>query len=139
MARRTFNGVASILIGVLLLVVAGLLLRETKSLLPGEPAEPKLLQQVADLVGREPAIVYTAPPLSSYLSPHEILVVLPVEFAPALPAAQLTQAAARRRAAIRAAHPDVQHVFIQPTTREEVRQKQKETDQKQATEQAPKP
>jgi cation diffusion facilitator family transporter len=107
------DGVASLLIGLLLLVVAGLLLRETKSLLLGEPAEEALLTKITGLANAEPSIVRTAAPLSSYLSPHEILVVLPAEFAPDLPAAQLTQIIERLRAAIKAAHPDVRHVFIQ--------------------------
>ena len=109
------DGVASLLIGLLLLVVAGLLLRETKSLLLGEPAAPQLLHQVAELANAEPAILHTAAPLSTYLSPHEILVVLPVAFAPDLPASQLTHVVERLRAAIQHAHPDVRHVFVQPT------------------------
>jgi len=117
--KPILDGVASILIGLLLLVVAGLLLRETKSLLLGEPAEDALLQQITKLAAAEPAIVRVGPPLSSYLSPHEILVVLPAEFAPELPAAQLTHTIERLRAAIQEAHPDVQHVFIQPTAREQ--------------------
>jgi len=108
------DGVASVLIGLLLFVVAGLLLRETKSLLLGEPAEPTLLQKITDLVQAEPTVVSTATPLSSYLSPHELLVVLPVEFAPDLPAAQLTTIVKQLRAAIEAAYPDVRHIFIQP-------------------------
>lgn len=108
------DGVASLFIGLLLLVVAGLLLRETKSLLLGEPADAALLQHVTDLARAEKTIVRTAPPLSSYLSPHEILVVLPVEFAPDLPAAQLNQVVAQLCDAIKAAYPDVKHVFIQP-------------------------
>ena len=108
------DGVASVLIGLLLLVVAGLLLRETKSLLLGEPADDALLHRVAELARAEPGIVSTGAPLSSYLSPHEILLVLPVEFEPALPAAQLTAVVARLRAAIQDAYPDVRHVFVQP-------------------------
>jgi divalent metal cation (Fe/Co/Zn/Cd) transporter len=73
-----------------------------------------LLTKITGLANAEPSIVRTAAPLSSYLSPHEILVVLPAEFAPDLPAAQLTQIIERLRAAIKAAHPDVRHVFIQP-------------------------
>jgi cation diffusion facilitator family transporter len=111
------DGVASIGIGVLLAVVAGLLLRETKSLLLGEPAEPALLQKIADLTCAEPSITHVAAPLSSYLGPQEILVVLPVEFAPELAAAQVTQVIERLRAAIQTAHPSVQHVFVQPTAR----------------------
>ena len=109
-----FDGVASILIGLLLLVVAGLLLRETKSLLLGEPAEPNLLQQLAQLAEYEPEVVGLGPSLSSYLSPHELLLVLNVEFAPTLPAAELTQTIERLCATIQAAHPDVKHVFVQP-------------------------
>ena len=108
------DGVASLLIGLLLLVVAGLLLRETKSLLLGEPAEEKLLASITALACAETTILRTSPPLSSYLSPQEILVVLPAEFVPDLPAAQLTEAVERLRAAIKAAHPEVRHVFVQP-------------------------
>lgn len=109
------DGVASVLIGLLLLAVAGLLLRETKSLLLGEPAEEALLAQVTALANQEPSIMHTGLPLSSYLSPHEILLVLPVQFAPELPAAKLTEVVKRLQAAIAKAYPDVQHVFIQPT------------------------
>jgi cation diffusion facilitator family transporter len=108
------DGIASVLIGLLLFVVAGLLLRETKSLLLGEPAEPALLQKITDLVQAEATVVSTAPPLSSYLSPHELLVVIPVEFASDLPATQLTKTIKQLRASIEAAHPDVKHIFIQP-------------------------
>jgi len=114
--QPVLDGVASVLIGLLLLVVAGLLLRETKSLLLGEPAEPTLLQKITELVQAEATIINTAPPLSSYLSPHELLVVMPVEFAPDLPAAHLTQVVEQLRTSIEAAHPDVKHIFIQPIT-----------------------
>ena len=108
------DGVASLLIGLLLLVVAALLLRETKSLLLGEPADPELLRQIADLARADAAVVNVAPPLSSYLSAHELLVVLPVAFQPELLAGQLPQAVERLQAAIQAAHPDVRHLFVQP-------------------------
>ena len=112
--RPELDGVASLLIGVLLLVVAGLLLRETKSLLLGEPAEAPLLASITRMVEAEPTIVRASPPLSSYLSPHEILVVMPVEFAPELPASQLTATIGQLCDAIKVAHPDVKHIFIQP-------------------------
>jgi cation diffusion facilitator family transporter len=112
--QPVLDGVASVLIGLLLLVVAGLLLRETKSLLLGEPAESALLQKITELAQAEATIINTAAPLSSYLSPHELLVVLPVEFTSSLSAAQLTQAVEQLRAKIEAAHPDVKHIFVQP-------------------------
>jgi cation diffusion facilitator family transporter len=109
------DGVASVLIGLLLLAVAGLLLRETKSLLLGEPAEATLLDQVVALANQEPSIVHTGLPLSSYLSPHEVLLVLPVQFNPDLSGAQLTEIIKQLRTTITKAHPDVRHIFIQPT------------------------
>ncbi|MFD1871812.1 cation diffusion facilitator family transporter [Hymenobacter bucti] len=112
--QPVLDGVASVLIGLLLFVVAGLLLRETKSLLLGEPAEPQLLEKITSLVQAEPAVVSTAPALSSYLSPHELLVVLPVEFMPDLSVAQLTEAVEHLCASIKTTYPDVRHVFIQP-------------------------
>ena len=110
------DGAASVGIGLLLLVVAGLLLRETKSLLLGEPAEAVVLSQIVALAQAEDAVVRVAAPLSTYLSPHEILLVLPVEFQPTLPAAELAQLAERLDTMIKADYPDVKHVFVQPLT-----------------------
>jgi len=113
--KPALDGVASILIGLLLLVVAWLLLRETKSLLMGEVAAPAMLEQLTVLVRAESSVINTAPPLSSYLSPHELLIVLRVEFEAELPAAQLTQTVERIRASVQKTFPDVQHLFIEPT------------------------
>lgn len=108
------DGVASLLIGLILLVVAGLLLRETKSLLLGEPASPALRQRVAALVTADAAVQSAEAPLSSYLSPHEILVVVRVQFVPTLTAAEVATAANRLRAAIQREYPDLRQVFIEP-------------------------
>jgi cation diffusion facilitator family transporter len=108
------DGVASLLIGVILLVVAGLLLRENKSLLLGEPAEPSLLKQITTLVRTDAAVVATDTPLSSYLGPHEILLVVRVEFQPTLSAVQLTEAVGRLQTAVRDQFPDIRHVFVEP-------------------------
>ena len=109
------DGVASLLIGVILVVVAGLLLRENKSLLLGEPADAGMLHDIAALVTADAAVVATGAPLSSYLSPHEILLVLRVEFQPELPAAELPVAISRLEAAIQTRYPDIRHLFVQPS------------------------
>ncbi|WP_167855642.1 cation diffusion facilitator family transporter [Hymenobacter fodinae] len=109
------DGVASLLIGGILLVVAALLLRENKSLLLGEPAEHALLQNVKALARADSAVVATDTPMSSYLSPHEILMVLRVEFRPNLCTADLTEAVQRLQRSIQHQYPDVRHLFIEPT------------------------
>ncbi|WP_139924901.1 cation diffusion facilitator family transporter [Hymenobacter sp. DG01] len=108
------DGVASVLIGLMLVVVAGLLLRENKSLLLGEPAEAELLENICHLVQADAAVVSTAAPLSSYLSPHDILLVLQVEFQPHLLAPELSAAISRLQAMVQARYPDIGHLFIQP-------------------------
>ncbi|OON68221.1 cation diffusion facilitator family transporter [Hymenobacter sp. CRA2] len=108
------DGVASLLIGVILVIVALLLLRENKSLLLGEPAEPALRAQVVALAQADEAVHAVGAPLSTYLSPHEVLLVLPVTFEPALTAAQVTTAVARLQTNIKEHYADVQHVFVQP-------------------------
>jgi cation diffusion facilitator family transporter len=109
------DGMASLLIGLILLVVAGLLLRENKSLLLGEPADLALLQGITALARTDSAVQETDTPMSSYLSPHEILVVLRVQFQPDLRTTDLTAAVQRLQSAIRQQYPDIRHLFIEPT------------------------
>ena len=110
------DGVASLLIGVILVVVAGLLLRENRSLLLGEPAEPKVLQQLTTLLCADPAVVAIEPPLSSYLSPHELLVLVRVQFVAHLSGPAQAQAVARLRQASQQQHPDIRHLSIEPVS-----------------------
>ena len=109
------DGAASLAIGVLLLVVAALLLRQTKNLLMGEPADADVLRQIMALAHADAAVAAVQLPLSSYLSPDELLLVLPVVFEPTQSAAEVAQAAARLQATIRQHYPQARHVYVQPT------------------------
>ncbi|MBO3271224.1 MULTISPECIES: cation diffusion facilitator family transporter [Hymenobacter] len=108
------DGVASLGIGVILLIVAGLLLRETKSLLMGEPAEADVLQHVTEVVREDKAVVAAEEPLSSYLGPEELLVVVRVRFQPEQSAQEVAAAVVRVQAAVQQKLPHIKHVFIQP-------------------------
>ena len=88
--------------------------RHIASLAHTQPADAALLHRVTELAQAEAGVVAVAPPLSSYLSPHEMLLVLHLEFAPGVTAAQLTQTIEHLRAAIKEIEPDVQHVFVHP-------------------------
>lgn len=109
------DGIASLAIGAILVTVAGLLIRESQSLLLGETAEPALLQQLTELAQANEAVSRVAMPMTTYLSPEEILVVLRTEFHPELSAEQVTRATAEISTAIQAQHPAVKHLFVQPT------------------------
>ncbi|MBC6991574.1 cation diffusion facilitator family transporter [Hymenobacter sp. BT491] len=112
--NTALDGIASIVIGLILIVIAVLLIRESKSLLLGEPAEPALRAQVAALARADEAVVSAADPMTSYLGPQELLVVLEVAFHPEYSATQVTEAVNRLQAAIRNQYPEIKHVFVQP-------------------------
>ena len=75
-----FDAVASMLSGALLVIVAALLIYESRGLLIGEGLHPQTLQQIAALVDRQPLLRRHSPPLSMYLGAEEVLLVMDVEF-----------------------------------------------------------
>ena len=75
-----FDGVASVLIGVLLACVAVLLLRETKGLLIGEGLAGDEIRQVEALVEANPNVVECGRILTLYLGPQDLLMAIDVTF-----------------------------------------------------------
>lgn len=108
------DGIASLIIGLILIAIAILLIRESQSLLLGETAEPALLKQLTDLAQADEAVTRVATPMTAYLSPNDILVVLRAEFQPELSAEQVTKAIGRLTQTIQARHAEVKHLYIQP-------------------------
>ncbi|HEY2292409.1 MAG TPA: cation diffusion facilitator family transporter [Thermoanaerobaculia bacterium] len=107
------DGVASILIGLLLAGVASLLVHESKGLLLGESADPRVLQGIREIVAGDPAVVRAQCPLTMHLSPDEVLLNLEIDFRPGLPPGQITESINRLEREIRRRHPEVQRIFIE--------------------------
>ena len=75
-----FDGIASIIIGLILTAVSVVLARESYSLLMGETATPEVLKHVVQLTAAEPNVKAVSEPLSMFLGPEEIVLVLYTEF-----------------------------------------------------------
>lgn len=75
-----FDGIASILIGVLLATVSIILLRETKGLLIGEGLESEELSRVEHIVESNPHVAECGRILSLYLGPEDLLLTIDVTF-----------------------------------------------------------
>lgn len=75
-----FDGIASLLIGCLLVCVSILLLRETKGLLVGEGLNLEELKQVEAIVEADPNVMECGRILSLYLGPHDLLLTIDVTF-----------------------------------------------------------
>lgn len=110
------DGIASIVIGVILTSAAFTLAYECRSLLLGESADPEKTVAIEQLVARDPSVERVGPPLTMYLGPEEILLNLEVDFKDHLSAGELEASVRRLESKIRAEHDDVQRIFIKATS-----------------------
>lgn len=114
-----YDGIASLLIGIILAVVAVLLAYESRGLLIGESAEVKLVEDVNRIVLDDKMVKDTTCPLSMHFGPEEILLALDVQFKKENPG-DVEAAIERLEKNIRAAHPEVKRIFIEARVFEEV-------------------
>ncbi len=109
----SFDGIASILIGVILAAVAVFLAYESRALLLGESARSPVVKSIHALVEADPAVTRAAYPLTMHFGPRDILLTLDVQFRQDLSAAEVTAVVDRLEKAIRKAHPDITRIFIE--------------------------
>jgi cation diffusion facilitator family transporter len=110
------DGVASILVGVVLACTAGLLARESKSLLIGERADRRLSDSLLRIAEAASASSKANGVLTVQLAPDQILAALSIEFADGLRVPELEAAVVEIERRIRAAHPEVVTLFVKPQT-----------------------
>jgi len=108
------DGVASVIVGLLLVFVSFILARESSSLLLGEGIGPLSQKRIKDLVENDEAIVEVQTILSTYQSPEEIVLMLSVVFKDDLITQEITSAVERIRKAIKVQSPLIRFVIIQP-------------------------
>ena len=111
------DGIASVVIGLLLCVVAVFLAYESKGLLIGEGLDVRTRQEINRLVEEDPDIVRLVRALSMHFGPQDVLLTMEIAFRPGLTAAGAAEAVERLDQAIRKHHPEVRHIFVeaQPT------------------------
>lgn len=107
------DGVASTIIGIVLLVVAVFLARETKGLLLGESADPATIKKIQWLLDEDEKVLGYTSPKTVHFGPDTILVG--TEIVVADPAAAV-QTVERLRAAIKQQCPKVSEVYLQPVS-----------------------
>ncbi|MEP6736392.1 MAG: cation diffusion facilitator family transporter [Chryseolinea sp.] len=118
------DGVASILIGLVLAFVAILLIIESRNLLIGESATKEKVQAIYDIVNADPDVTKLNRPLTMQMGPDELLLALDVKFKDELHGGDITKAVQRLEKKIRDKLPDVKTIFIEAsnlTEREDLR------------------
>jgi cation diffusion facilitator family transporter len=114
------DGVASIVIGVILAVVAGFLAYESKGLLIGEGVDPVVLASIRLIAAGDPAVAEVRKSLTMHFSPDDVLLTLDLGFKKHLTAEKIAAAVNRLEKQIRDQHPEIKHIFIEAKSLYEV-------------------
>ncbi|MFZ6815577.1 cation diffusion facilitator family transporter [Undibacterium sp. Rencai35W] len=108
------DGVASILLGLVLAATALLLARETKSLLIGERADQKIIDAILHAAGTIDGISHANGALAIHLAPNQILVALSMEFADNLHTSEIETRVTELERLVKLTFPSVVILFIKP-------------------------
>ena len=110
----TWDGVGSLGIGILLVLIAIVLVVEMRSLLVGEAARPDVVARIAKTIDEYPAARRLIHLRTEHLGPDDILVATKVEFDADLTMRELADEINGLEAAIRAHAPAARLLFIEP-------------------------
>ncbi len=118
LAAQTFDlpildGVASVVIGVILAITAGFLAFESKGLLIGEGASRKLIQGVRTSVSKLTDVKYINELLTMHLGPREVLLNLSLDFQDAVSSEQVEKTVSELERDIKEQFPEVTKIFIE--------------------------
>ncbi|RZG78076.1 cation diffusion facilitator family transporter [Acinetobacter sp. WCHAc060025] len=112
------DGVASVLIGVVLAISALLLARETKGLLMGETADPKLRHNVLQVAQEDQAVYSANGVLTEQMGAHQVIASLSLEFKDGLTSDEIETCVNRIEAKIKSIHPEIVALFVKPQTKQ---------------------
>jgi len=121
-ASHAFNdpridGVASILIGMILGLVAMLLARESKGLLIGERADPGIIETIRHIVAAHPAIVSVNHVRTIHTAPDSIFAAISADFEDAITMGEGETMIEAMETQLRAAVPMLASIYIRPEKR----------------------
>jgi cation diffusion facilitator family transporter len=108
-----YDALASMLIGLVLIIVAITMVRESKGLLVGESADREIVTGIYDLVNKEPKVKTLYFPLTMHLAPNEILLALDVEFDKVMTVNELFGTIKKLEDQIKEAFPNVKKIYIE--------------------------
>ncbi|MFA4867888.1 MAG: cation diffusion facilitator family transporter [Pedobacter sp.] len=108
------DGIASILIGLLLMLVTIFLVRQSRNLLMGESISAEELNKLVPLIEHNQNVSSADARLSMYLGPEEVILLIKIKFKNDLPSQKIVESIGSIRQAIQAEHPDYKHIHFEP-------------------------
>lgn len=117
LALPVLDGIASIVIGLILACTAALLAFECKGLLIGEAAGAPVVAGIRALIASVPGVSARNELLTMHLGPRDVLVNLSVDFDDALSSSDVEAAISAIERQIKTSFPEVTRVFIEAQSR----------------------
>jgi cation diffusion facilitator family transporter len=112
-AGAYWDGVASIIIGLVLAVVAFALARTSRGLLLGEAANPKVLAAIKQAIEGHPNVERVVELLTMHLAPKKILINAHVKLRPELVTDDIVNSIQEIEERIKSAEPKVEMIFLE--------------------------
>jgi cation diffusion facilitator family transporter len=107
------DGVASLVIGLLLAGVAVLLIRESRGLLIGEGVRPETARAIRAMAREQPDVNSVGRILSMYMGPNDVIAVIDLTFKDGTSIEKAAAAIAAIEARVRARYPMIKRLFIE--------------------------
>jgi cation diffusion facilitator family transporter len=107
------DGVASIVIGLILAIVGIFLAYKSKELLIGTGVDAETLTSIRDCAESDPAVTRLVRVLTMHFGPSNVLLTMEIEFKRALSAAAVATAIDRLDGLIRSRHPEIRLIFLE--------------------------
>ncbi|WP_131740124.1 cation diffusion facilitator family transporter [Actinomadura roseirufa] len=114
-----WDGAGSVLIGVLLTAVALVLGRINLNLLIGNQADPRLVAGVRERLGAAPEVEQVVDLVTLTVGADRVLVCARLDFRDSLRAGDVERACVRMGRELRAAHEEIDEVFLEPVPRDD--------------------
>ena len=107
------DGIASVIIGLILALTASLLAFECKGLLCGEAANDQIVAGIEDIVKGETDVLYINEILTMHLGPQDILLNISLDFKDAMPSGNVETTISELETSIKSKFPEIKRVFIE--------------------------
>jgi cation diffusion facilitator family transporter len=124
------DGLASILIGVVLGFVASFLAYESKGLLIGEGVDREVLRRLRTLVEKDEAVEHINRLLTMHFGPHEVMLTLEVKFRDDLSMVGVRDTIRRLQKTVQQEYPDITRIYF---ASESIAQDQRHSDSSEPT------
>jgi cation diffusion facilitator family transporter len=109
-----WDGIGTLCIGILLLIIATILAVEMKSLLLGESASDQDVQRITAAIEIEPSVTRLLHMRTQHIGPDELLVAAKIELVDGLSMVEVTEAVNRVETSVRRAVPAARIMYLEP-------------------------